>query len=62
MGLHHAALTLALAAMVAGIAWVYTFRPLPQLRFCPTGGVSKAKYVLTDGLAAEPTPETVALP
>jgi uncharacterized membrane protein len=31
--LERAWLTLALAAMVAGIAWVYTFRPLPQLRW-----------------------------
>jgi uncharacterized membrane protein len=30
--LERAWLTLALSLMVAGIAWVYTFRPLPQLR------------------------------
>jgi uncharacterized membrane protein len=30
--LERAWLTLALAALVAGIAWVYTLRPLPQLR------------------------------
>ena len=33
MLLERAWLTLALAVMVAGIAWVYTFRPLPQLRW-----------------------------
>jgi uncharacterized membrane protein len=31
--LERAWLTLALAAMIAGIAWVYTFRPLPHLRW-----------------------------
>lgn len=31
--LERAWLTLALSVLVAGIAWVYTFRPLPQLRW-----------------------------
>jgi uncharacterized membrane protein len=31
--LERAWLTLALAVMIAGIAWVYTFRPLPHLRW-----------------------------
>ncbi len=47
--LERAWLTLALAALVAGIAWVYTFRPLPQLRWLAAlAGIGVLVRVLWD--------------
>lgn len=47
--LERAWLTLALAVMVAGIAWVYTFRPLPHLRWVAAmAGVGVLIRVLWD--------------
>ncbi|MCA0316868.1 MAG: DUF2339 domain-containing protein [Proteobacteria bacterium] len=47
--LERAWLTLALAALVAGIAWVYTFRPLPQLRWVAAlAGIGVLGRVLWD--------------
>ncbi|WP_439573517.1 DUF2339 domain-containing protein [Phreatobacter sp.] len=47
--LERAWLTLALALMVAGIAWVYTLRPLPQLRWVAAlAGIGVLARVLWD--------------
>jgi uncharacterized membrane protein len=59
--LERAWLTLALSAMIAGIAWVYTLRPLPHLRWVAaiTGGAVLARLLWDPAINGPGVGETI---